>query len=149
MPAHTCTYSHVTQTHTSHNEKCSLSVLPLVDRKGTRTRASSATPLTTTPDEVCPVEASATNSQRGIYGFLHGGSVQNSTSSTPTRESDTPSVARARSATASPQEGMFCRFRCATRDKRFTSTTGSLFNNLKLPVAVWADALLQAPSFQG
>lgn len=117
--------------------------------KKRRRRAPSATPWDDAPDdELAPAQLLVRDSQRSIYAFRHerfGGDADffNGYARDSCPRCRAPSPAKDGFNRAGVQ-----RYRCPACGAVFTPVTGTVFDNAKLPVAAWADFILQALSFE-
>lgn len=116
------------------------------DRKGRL--APSATPWDDVPaGELTPAQSAVMAGHRSIYAFRHGRSAADADFFNGYPRDACPfcggAVARNGHAASGVQK-----YRCHACGRSSTPATGTIFDNSKLPVAAWADFILQALSFE-
>lgn len=113
-----------------------------------RRPAPSATPWDGLPeDEIGPAQRAVMEGQRSIYAFRHERCAGDIEFFNAYERGECPSCG------APPVRDGFAasglrRYRCPACGRRFTPVTGTIFDNSKLPLAAWADFIIQALSFE-
>lgn len=117
--------------------------------KRPKRRAPSATPWDGVPEgELGPAEAAVMASQRSIYDFRHAEDARDADFFNGYEPESCPRCGSPAPVRNGHMRDGVQRWRCAVCGKRFTSATGTIFEGAKLPVAAWADFVLQALSFE-
>lgn len=119
-----------------------------MDGKKRKRLSASATPWDDTPeDELEPSQVIVAASHKGIYAFRHERHVGDADFFNGYPREKCPycggSLAKAGFNRAGVQ-----RYGCKTCKRISTPVTGTIFDNVKLPVTAWVDFILQALSFE-
>lgn len=111
-------------------------------------RAPSATPWDDVPESgLSAADRIVRDSQRSIYGFRHQADPGDVAFFNSYRRSACPACGARPVRNGARLDGLI-RWRCPSCKTQFTPVTGTIFDNAKLPVAAWADFILQALSFE-
>jgi hypothetical protein len=112
-----------------------------------RKRAASATPWDNLPkDELSPAQALITASHMSMYAFRHESFAGDIEFLNSYLRSTCPECGSRAIKFGLGKNGIQ-RYRCCECFQRFTSTTGTVFEDRKLPLSAWADFLLQVFSY--
>lgn len=114
-----------------------------------RRRAPSATPWgALDPSDLTPAQALVKASHEGIYSFRHEPFPGDADFFNGYERSACPRCESDGIAKFGHDRNGVQRYRCADCGRTFTSVTGTIFEDHRLPLTAWADFVLQAISFE-